>query len=128
MKYNESELSLLAESINSILRKVRNAQLPGAHVNEGDVRLRHRVENAHLAGNLGDIYDLGNLRMKAIQGALGGFSIKCAQRYPLRRQIVYQRAGHRRLTDAAFVRAYQDYCRRCHHRSPHDPHVRSDAC
>jgi ATP dependent DNA ligase domain len=47
--------------------------------------VRHRVKDAHLAGDLGDIDNFGNFGMKAMQGALGGFGIECARRYLLRR-------------------------------------------
>ena len=33
--------------------------------------IRHRVKDAHLAGDLGDIDNFANLRMKAMQGAFG---------------------------------------------------------
>src|SRR6202034_1178401 len=82
---------------------------------------RQRVENPHLIGDRGNVDDIGNVGMEALERAFGGLGIECARRDMMRGEIIEQRAGDRRLANAALVRANHDHCRLSHCLFPADP-------
>ena len=93
-------------------------QQAGAHIDHRDAGIgRQRIEDPHLVGDRGDVDDLGDVGMKALERALGRFGVEGARRDLMGGEIIQQRARDGGLADAAFVRADHDY-RWLRHGSP----------
>jgi hypothetical protein len=88
----------------------RSARKVGDNSDHRHLRLivRQRVEDLHLVGDRGDVDDLRHVGMEAFERALRGFAVEGAGRDVMGGEVVEQRARHRGLADAAFVRADDD--------------------
>ena len=119
MEYGEGDLALPrgVEKADVAQRLQRVGKEARADVNDGDLRVRARqgVEDLHLVGGRGDVDDLGDVRMEALQRATRRLGVERAGRNVVGDEIVQQRARHGRLADAALVRAHQNYRRFGHH-------------
>src|SRR5262252_9450849 len=62
-----------------------------------------RVEDAHLVGNMIDVDHIRQVRVKALECALGHFGVESASADLLVGKVVEQRAGNRCFADTAFV-------------------------